>query len=150
MQEIEKYISGRVFRVNEPPQSLLIPLLYSRASAGFPSPADDYVETQLDLNRHLVQHPSATYFMRVVGDSMIDAGILPNSVLIVDKMIETKSGDIVVARIGEECCVKELFINDVDGSLLLLPKNDNYQPIEITKDMDFEILGKVTASFIYH
>lgn len=150
MQEIEKYISGRVFRVDEPPKSLLIPLLFARASAGFPSPADDYIETQLDLNRQLIQHPSATYFMRVVGDSMIGAGILPNSVLIVDKMIETKSGDIVVARIGEECCVKELFINDVDGSLLLLSRNDNYEPIVITRDMDFEIIGKVTASFNYH
>ena len=150
MQEIEKYYGGRVFYVEEPPESLLIPLLLARASAGFPSPADDYIETSIDLNKQLIQHPSATFFLRVVGDSMLDAGILPNSVLIVDRMIETKSGDIVIARIGEEICVKELFINDVDGSLLLIPKNDNYEPIAITGEMDFEIIGKVIVSFTHH
>ena len=80
MQEIEKYYGGRVFYVEEPPESLLIPLLLARASAGFPSPADDYIETSIDLNKQLIQHPSATFFLRVVGNSMLDAGILPNSV----------------------------------------------------------------------
>ena len=88
--------------------------------------------------------------MRVAGDSMIGAGILPNSTLIVDRMVETRSGDIVIARIGDELCVKELFINETDGSILLLPKNDKYRPIEITEDMDFEVCGKVIVSFNRH
>jgi DNA polymerase V len=150
MQEIENFVSGRVFIVDEPYESFLIPLVLSRASAGFPSPADDYIETAIDLNRELIRHPSATFFMRVAGDSMIDAGILPNSTLIVDRQIETKSGDIIIARIGEELCVKELFINETDGSILLFPKNDNYQPIEITEEMDFEVCGKVIVSFNQH
>ena len=150
MQKIENFVSGRVFIVDEPSDSFLIPLVLSRASAGFPSPADDYIETAIDLNRELIRHPSATFFMRVSGDSMIDAGILPNSTLIVDRMVETQSGDIVIARIGDELCVKELFINDTDGSILLLPRNDNYQPIEITEEMDFEICGKVIVSFNQH
>lgn len=150
MREIENFVSGRVFIVDEPSDSFLIPLVLSRASAGFPSPADDYIETAIDLNRELIRHPSATFFMRVAGDSMIDAGILPNSTLIVDRMIETKSGDIIIARIGEELCVKELFINETDGSILLFPRNDNYQPIEITEEMDFEVCGKVIVSFNQH
>ena len=150
MKEIEKFVSGRVFRVDEPYGAFLIPLVLSRVSAGFPSPAEDHIETAIDLNRELIRHPSATFFMRVAGDSMIGAGILPNSTLIVDRMVETRSGDIVIARIGDELCVKELFINETDGSILLLPKNDKYRPIEITEDMDFEVCGKVIVSFNRH
>ncbi|CAN5662272.1 translesion error-prone DNA polymerase V autoproteolytic subunit [soil metagenome] len=150
MQEIENFVSGRVFIVDEPSESLLIPLVLSRVSAGFPSPADDYIETSIDLNKELIRHPFATFFVRTSGDSMIDAGILPNSTLIVDRMVETKSGDFVIARIGDEMCVKELYIDDEDGKILLLPRNDNYQPIEITEEMDFEICGKVIVSFNQH
>jgi DNA polymerase V len=80
---------------------------------------------------------------------MIEAGIMTNTTLVVDRMVETKSGDVVIARIGGEMCVKELFIDD-DGKVLLLPKNDNYQPIEITEEMDFEIWGKVIVSINHH
>jgi DNA polymerase V len=118
MQEIEGF-SGRVFigenlNFNNQnfPGDLLIPLVWSSVSAGFPSPADDYIETSIDLNRELIRHPFATFYVRARGDSMIDAGIRPNATLIVDRAIETKSGDIVIARIGDELCVKELFIDD--------------------------------------
>ena len=150
MEKTENLTGGRVFYVAEPAESFLIPLVLSRVSAGFPSPADDYVETAIDLNRELIRHPFATFFVRVAGDSMTGAGILPNSTLIVDRMVETKSGDIVIARIGDEMCVKELYIDDEDGRILLLPRNDNYQPTEITEAMDFEICGKVVASFNRH
>lgn len=129
--------------------AFLIPLVMCRVSAGFPSPAEDYIETAIDLNREIIRHPSATFFVRVSGDSMIEAGIMANTTLVVDRMVETKSGDIVIARIGDELCVKELFI-DEDGAILLLPKNENYQPIEITEDMDFEIWGKVIVSINHH
>ncbi len=130
-------------------RSLLLPLVLSNVSAGFPSPADDYIETSIDLNRELISHPFATFYVRASGDSMIDAGIRPNATLIVDRAIETKSGDIVIARIGEELCVKELFI-DHDGKVFLMPKNENYKPILITEDLDFEIWGKVICSINKH
>ena len=150
MQEIESFVSGRVFILNEKPEFLSIPIFLCRVSAGFPSPADDYVESAIDLNREIIKHPSATFCVRAAGDSMIDAGIRPNTTLIVDRMIETKSGDVVIARIGDEMCVKELFIDEEDGTILLLPRNDNYHPIEITEEMDFEIWGKVIYSFNQH
>jgi DNA polymerase V len=155
MQEIEGF-SGRVFigeNLNFKNQDLsgdlLIPLVWSSVSAGFPSPADDYIETSIDLNRELIRHPFATFYVRASGDSMIDAGIRPNATLIVDRAIETKSGDIVIARIGDELCVKELFIDD-GGKVCLIPKNENYKPIVITEDLDFEIWGKVICSINKH
>ncbi len=148
MQEIRSFVNGRVFSVKQI-EPLFLPLILSRVAAGFPSPAEDYIESSIDLNRELIRHPFATFYVRASGDSMIDAGIRPNATLIVDRAIETKSGDIVIARIGDEMCVKELFIDDA-GKVLLIPKNANYQPIEISEDMDFEIWGKVIVSFNHH
>jgi DNA polymerase V len=141
-------VNGRVFSVKQI-EPLFLPLILSRVAAGFPSPAEDYIESSIDLNRELIRHPFATFYVRASGDSMIDAGIRPNATLIVDRAIETKSGDIVIARIGDEMCVKELFIDDA-GKVLLIPKNANYKPIEILEDMDFEIWGKVIVSFNHH
>ena len=144
MQEIKSFVNGRVFPI-EQIEPLFLPFILSRVSAGFPSPADDYIETSIDLNRELIRHPFATFCVRASGDSMIDVGIRPNATLIVDRMIETKSGDIVIARIGDEICVKELFIDD-EGKVFLVPKNDNYKPIIIDENTDFEIWGKVICS----
>ncbi len=148
MQEIRSFVNGRVFAI-EQIEPLLIPLVLSCVSAGFPSPADDYIETSIDLNKELIRHPFATFYVRAAGDSMIDAGIKPNATLIVDRAIETKSGDIVIARIGDEMCVKELFIDD-EGKVFLMPKNANYKPIIIDENMDFEIWGKVVCSINRH
>ena len=148
MNEIKSIVDGRVFPV-KPFESFLLPLVLSRVSAGFPSPAEDYIEASIDLNRELIRHPFATFYVRVSGDSMIGIGIKPHATLIVDRAIETKSGDIVIARIGGEMCVKELLIDDA-GKVFLVPKNDNYQAIEITEDMDFEIWGKVIWSINQH
>lgn len=144
MQEITSFMNGRVFPV-EQFEPLLIPFVLSQVSAGFPSPADDYIETAIDLNKELIRHPFATFCVRASGDSMIDAGIRPNATLIVDRMVETKCGDIVIARIGDEMCVKELFIDD-EGKVFLVPKNDNYKPIIIDENTDFEIWGKVICA----
>ncbi len=148
MQQIESLKNGRVFPI-EQIEPILIPFVLSSVSAGFPSPADDYIETSIDLNKELIRHPFATFYVRAAGDSMIDAGIKPNATLIVDRAIETKSGDIVIARIGDDLCVKELFIDD-EGKVLLIPKNANYQPIIISEDMDFEIWEKVVCSINRH
>lgn len=132
-----------------PGGQMLIPLVLSRVAAGFPSPAEDYIETAIDLNRELIRHPYATFFVRVAGDSMLGAGIKPDTTLVVDRQLETKCGDIVIARLGDEMCVKELFIDD-GGKIFLLSKNDNYPPIEISEDADFEIWGKVICSINKH
>ncbi len=131
------------------PSHFSVPLVGSRVSAGFPSPADDYIETFIDLNRELIRHPFATFFVRASGDSMVGAGIKPNATLIVDRAVETKSGDVIIARIGDDLCVKELLITD-EGRLYLVPKNDNYQAIEMIEDMDFEIWRKVVCSINRH
>lgn len=144
MPEINSFVNGRVFPV-EQIEPMLIPFVLSSVSAGFPSPADDYIESAIDLNQELIRHPLATFFVRAAGDSMIDAGIRPNATLVVDRMVETKSGDVVIARIGDELCVKELFI-DEDGKIFLMPKNINYKPIIIDENMDFEIWGKVVCA----
>lgn len=139
---------GRAYLI-EQVDSILLPLALYSVSAGFPSPAEDYIETSIDLNKELIRHPFATFLVRASGDSMIDAGIKPNATLIVDRMVETKSGDIVIARIGDEMCVKELLIDD-EGRVLLVPRNANYKPIIIDENMDFEIWGKVVCSINKH
>ena len=129
--------------------NLPIPLMLSLVSAGFPSPAEDYIESSIDLNKELIRHPFATFYVRASGDSMIEAGIKENTTLVVDRAVETKSGDIVIARIGDEMLVKELLIDD-DGKILLMPRNDKFKPIEISPDTDFEIWGKVVYSIRKH
>lgn len=140
MQEITDVV--RILPIFEGGEAGFCPLFLSHVSAGFPAPADDYIESSIDLNKELVRHPLATFFVRAGGDSMIEAGIQPNATLIVDRMLETKSGDIVIARIGDEMCVKELLIDD-EGKVWLVPKNENHKPFEITPDLDFEVWGKV-------
>ena len=117
------------------------PLFMASVSAGFPSPAEDYVEGRLDLNRHLIKHPFATFYVRVSGDSMTKAGISPGSILVVDRAVEADDGDIVIARINDELCVKRLRLHE--GRIWLMPENDEYQPIEVIEGMDFEVWGRV-------
>jgi len=90
------------------------PLIMCRVTAGFPSPAEDYVEGRIDLNRDLIKHPLSTFYVRVSGDSMVGAGIMPGALLVVDRVVEALGGHIVVARIGDELCVKRLSMGD-DG-----------------------------------
>lgn len=125
------------------------PLVLYRVSAGFPSPAEDYVEGRIDLNRDLIKHPIATFYIRVAGDSMIGAGIDAGDILIVDRAAETCDGHIVVARIGDELCVKRLSLKR-DGTIWLLSANDEYKAIEIIEDMDFEVWGRVVWSIKPH
>lgn len=117
------------------------PLVLTRVPAGFPSPADDYLEGRIDLNRDLIKHPFATFYIRVLGDSM-ETLISDGELLVVDRMSETKDRDIVVACVDGELCVKRLRILD-DGAIWLVSENTSYQPIEITLEMDFSIWGKV-------
>jgi DNA polymerase V len=124
------------------------PMVQARVPAGFPSPAENQIDGSLDLNRHLVKHPVATFYVRVQGDSMIDAGIAHDSILIVDRAVEVDDGDIVVARVNDEFCVKRLRIKN--GSVWLVPENQEYEAIRITEEMEFEVWGKVTWSIRSH
>ncbi|MFA5907047.1 MAG: translesion error-prone DNA polymerase V autoproteolytic subunit [Desulfobacula sp.] len=119
-----------------------IPLYMTSIEAGFPSPADDYIEGSLDLNQHLVKHPAATFFVRVSGESMINAGIYPGDILIVDRSLEAVDKKIVIAVVDGDLTVKRLRIRS--GKPFLEPENDRFKPIEIKPDMVFEIWGVVT------
>ena len=125
------------------PSTKQIPL-YSSVAAGFPSPAEDHMDSSLDLNQHLIKHPSATFYVYARGDSMVLAGISDGDMLIVDRSLEAVNDSIVVAIINGEFTVKS--ISKVNEHLYLMPHNTSYNPIEITEEMDFEIWGVVTHS----
>jgi len=125
----------------EPP-AVALPLYGTRIRAGFPSPADDYVEGRLDLNQYLIPHPAATFFVRVAGDSMVGAGIHPGDLLLVDRALEPVDGRIVIAVVDGELTVKRLRLRA--GAVQLLAENDGYAPLLITEAMEFVIWGVVT------
>ena len=126
----------------DPSTKTLRPLFMVPVSAGFPSPADDYLEGKLDLNKHLIKHPAATFFVRVSGDSMIDAGIHPGDLLIVDRAEEPRDKSVVIAIVNGELTVKR--IRKTEDKLFLMPDNKKYQPLQIREEMDFEVWGVVT------
>tara|TARA_B100000900_G_C20531566_1_gene696557 strand:- start:435 stop:881 length:447 start_codon:yes stop_codon:yes gene_type:complete len=126
---------------------LKIPYFKGGVSAGFPSPAEDYMHAKLDLNELLVEHPSATYYVRVNGDSMLGAGIVSGDLLVVDRSLEVTNNCIVVAQIDGEFTVKR--IKKTKTKMFLQAENENYKPIEITREMDFELFG-VVAHAIHH
>ena len=120
---------------------LTIPLFEQRVRAGFPSPADDFIEGGIDLNRELVPHPAATFCVRVQGDSMVGAGIRSGDLLIVDRSVQAVPGSVVVALLNGEFTVKELSLHE--GMPLLLPANPRYPAIEVAAGDDFEVWGVV-------
>jgi len=119
-----------------------LPLFGYKIAAGFPSPADDYIEDRIDLNRHLIRHREATFFLRVQGDSMIDAGIHDGDLLVVDRALEPGDGKIVIAALDGELTVKRLSLRD--GKAALMPENPDYPVIEIGSDQELVIWGVVT------
>lgn len=118
-----------------------LPLFAARVPAGFPSPAEDYAEGHLDLNEYLVEHEAATFYVRVQGHSMIGAGILDGDVIAVDRALEARHGDIVLAVIDNELTVKELSVQG--GTVRLLPHNPDYPPIEIRQGQELTVWGVV-------
>ncbi|WP_380177526.1 translesion error-prone DNA polymerase V autoproteolytic subunit [Kalamiella sp. sgz302252] len=122
-------------------EDLFLPLFIERVPCGFPSPAQDYIEDRLDLNKLVLRHPSATYFIKVSGDSMIEAGIAHDDLLVVDRSLTAEHGDIVVAAVGGEFTVKELRIRPF---LQLMPRNRHYSPIVFQDAEELEIFGVVT------
>ena len=119
-----------------------LPLYSSKVQAGFPSPADDYIEQHLDLNNYLIKHPTATFFVRATGLSMINAGIFPDDVLVVDRSLDAVSGKIVIAAIDGQLTVKRL--RKTKDATYLDSENPKFKPIKISEGNDVVIWGVVT------
>lgn len=138
-----------VIRPDPVARSSCRPVFISKIAAGFPSPADDYVERRLDLNQHCIHHPEATFFLRVSGHSMTGAGIHDNDIMVVDRSLKPVHGKIVVAILDGDFTVKRLFRDGgADGHLALLPENSDYPRIDIQEGQELEIWG--VATFVIH
>lgn len=125
---------------------LSLPLFAARVQAGFPSPADDHLERSIDLNEELIQHPAATFFVRVKGESMHDAGIQSGDILVVDRSLAPTDRKIVVAMIDGEFTVKRF--RNQDGRIFLEAANDQFPKIEVSGDQELVVWGVV--SFVIH
>ena len=133
VEEVKAFLDGEL--------NYRLPLYSSKVRAGFPSPADDYIETYLDLNGRYIQHPSATFFVIASGDSMKDVGIQTGDMLVVDRHVEAVHGNIVIAALNGELTVKRL--SKIGGRVQLVPENKHYVAIDITDDHDLVIWGVV-------
>ena len=119
-------------------------LIAPQIKAGFPSPAADYLQESLDFNRDLIKHPEATFYGRVDGDSMVDAGIDDGDIAVIDRSLEAQDGDIVVSYVNGEFTIKFLDLtHKKDGYIELRPANKNYEPISINEYDEFEVWGVV-------
>lgn len=123
-------------------------IFFGDIECGFPSPAADYIEKGLNLHDLVVKKPAATFFMRAKGDSMIDAGIFPNDLLVIDKSITARSGHIIVASLNGELTLKRLSFHF--GKPILIPENKNYKTITISEEEDFQIFGVLTYNLHQH
>lgn len=119
----------------------LVKLYEHTVPAGFPSPAADFTERTLDLNEFIVKHPASTFFVRVTGDSMQNAGIYEGDIIVVDRSLNPVHNNIVLALVHGEFTVKRLHYRG--KKLFLMPENDHYLPLEISEDMGFEVWGVV-------
>ena len=126
--------------------SLRLPLVSANVEAGFPSPADDHLERSIDLNEELVRNPAATFYVRVSGESMRDAGIHPGDLLMIDRSVTPVDRQIVVAMIDGEFTVKRF--RNRNGKITLEAENPAFQPIELGEDQELTIWGAVT--YIIH
>jgi len=125
---------------------LRLPLVSASVEAGFPSPADDHMERSIDLNEELVRNPAATFYVRVKGESMRDAGIHPGDLLMIDRSVTPVDRQIVVAMIDGEFTVKRF--RKRNGKITLEAENSAFQPIEVGEDQELTIWGAVT--YIIH
>ena len=119
-----------------------VPMYSNKVAAGFPSPADDYLEDKIDLNQYLVKHPAATFLVRASGESMINAGIFPNDILVVDRSLKAEDGKVVIAVVDNELTVKRY--RKRGKSIVLEPENEAYDPIIISEESEAFVWGVVT------
>ena len=140
---ITKSAELKLFTPIENPPTLPRPLFSSSVPAGFPSPADDYVEGQLDLNEYMTEHPSATFYVRVTGESMQNAGIFSGDILVVDRSLEPVHGKVVIAIVNNELTVKRLYCKN--GKVELHPENPDFPIVSFSNDMELVIWGVVAG-----
>lgn len=134
----------KIFNVVLEPSRLHSPLFQDKIPAGFPSPAEGYIEKPIDLNELCINHPAATYFVIATGMSMVDAGIYEGSLLVVDRSLQAKHGDIIIASVNGEYTVKRLYLHP---TVQLVPMNPDFSPIILQDDGDeLEVFGVVTFS----
>lgn len=112
--------------------------------AGFPSPAQDYMSGTIDLNRELIRHRETTFLAKVSGNSLQEVGICDGDIIIIDKSLEAKNGDFVVAFVDGEFTLKEFRFDETENCAWLIPRNKNYEPIKVTEDNDFLVWGVLT------
>jgi DNA polymerase V len=123
-----------------------VPFFDEGVPAGFPSPAEDHLDLDLDLSSYLINHPSATFCVRVEGDSMIGAGIQSGDVILIDRALTPQKGNIVLAILDGEFTVKRVDI--INDTLFLIPENPALKPIEVGEESTFQVWGVVT--FVIH
>ena len=130
---------------------LPLPFADMGIQAGFPSPAQDYIDKSLDFNRELIEHPAATFYARVVGDSMIDAGISEGDIVVIDRAVEPEQDDIVVVFLDGEFTIKHIDFSELKRNRVWLrPANKKFRPIKVDFSADFRVWGvvvKVIKSF---
>ncbi len=134
--------SALIFLPSESPERISIPLFSGKVAAGFPSPADDYIEKTLDLNDLLIQKPAATFFVRAEGESMLGAGIHPNDILVVDRSIDPIVGKVVICALNGELTVKRL--KSLGQEIILGAENPAYADITVPEEIELIIWGVVT------
>jgi DNA polymerase V len=149
MKSRKLYPSGKIeiFALDDT-TDLRLPMIQSRIAAGFPSPADDYIEDRIDLNKELIKNPSSTFLARVSGNSMVNAGIGDRDLLIVDRSVQPRNDSILVCVIDGEFTIKKL--RKVGEDYYLMPENDQFKPIKVSVENDFRIWGVVTYSIKTH
>ncbi len=134
----------------KPDLSSHLPLPYAEqgVQAGFPSPAQDYLNESIDLNHELIRHPAATFYARVDGESMIGDGIEPGDILVIDRSIEPADGDLTVCCVDGDFTLKRISLSE--GKVWLIPSNERFDPILVTPDNKFEVWGVVTYTIKHH
>ena len=133
---MNKYLNSRV----------LLPIYLCKVEAGFPSPAENYVEQELDLKEHLIRNSDSTFLVRATGKSMVNVGISPGDILIVDKSLEAKNNSIIIVSIDGELTVKRLIKDNENKKLYLKSENLDYPNIDLKIESDTIIWGVVTYS----
>lgn len=135
-------INSLTFFTPDETESLSVPMSNNSVSAGFPSPADDFKEKRISLDNTLVKNKEATFYARVSGKSMINAGLDDGDLLVIDRSLEAEHGKIAVCFLDGEFTVKRLHIKE--GNITLIPENNTYKPIQVTDESDLLIWGVVT------
>ncbi len=141
-QAIDNAYSAEIFTASANLSNQPIPLFSGKVAAGFPSPADDYVEKTLDLNELLIQKPAATFFVRAEGESMLNAGIHPNDILVVDRSLEPVVGKVAICALNGELTVKR--IKSIGAEIILAAENPAYSDIVVKDSIELVIWGVVT------